>query len=209
MTPLYSWETEHHPFLSNLPSFRFPKKETPQVLEDYQSIYINSKENLIYTFNLNHQVSPLILQGFMIDDLKDFYIVVTLQEKNSWQTYEHFYHMSLKESSKKSRDLNLYLKNIREYKYAYFKDVKIVLEIPNTSGKRLEAYLYPPRLDGLPYYVEDNEPPYLSIIEKGMSIISFLELLQVGFFSQANTKISLEGILRLEFEDEEEEKVSL
>lgn len=191
MDPIYKWEIENYPFLSQFPAFRFVRKEKASKLEDYQSIYINSKENLIYTFNLVNQSYSLSLEAFMIDDIREFYISLELEETKD-ELKLNFNRLMKKNKIKKG----LIYKKDENY-HMYIKDIKLVFSFFNEETKPLEAYLYPSRSDKIPYLISKNDTNYNLIIDNAFSIISFLELLQGGFFLEQDKNISSDGIIRI------------
>lgn len=194
MDPLYEWEKKNYPFLSQFPAFRFACKNNSQKLEDYQSVYINSKENLIYTFNLINQSYSLSLEAFMIDDIKEFYVSLELEESGE-EIKKNFLKFNFLTNNKTKKNST---NKIEEDYSLLVKDIKLVFSFLNKDIKPLEAYLYPPSADKLPYLISKNDINYNLIIDKAFSIISLLEVLQGGFFLEQDKNISLDdGILRI------------
>lgn len=197
MEPLYEWEKKNYPFLSQFPAFRFVRKEKAQRLEDYQSIYVNSKENLIYTFNLINQSYSLSLEAFMIDDIKEFYISLELEDQKEKAKKVFFKTFFLKKKEKNKFQINQLLEKINKNEYIYIRDIKLVFSFYNEEIKPLKIYLYPPSPEKIPYQIMKEEDNYNLIIDKAFSIISLLELLQGGFFAEQEKDISLDGLIRI------------
>lgn len=179
LQPVYLWEEKNNPFIKNLPSFRFTKRISPKNIEDFQAIYIDPKESVLFTFNLIGQENPFSLYSFMIESINDVYLLIEVPFKKGGFSSHH--------------------KNItyKKTQYSGFLNIKIIFNLTNSHTKFLSAYLYPPKVNNSTYLINHQEASFYSVLNKGKEIISYINNLRSKIVRNKPIYTETQSIVRI------------